>query len=122
MKDYSLISKNFYNYQAEKRQQKRVELNGAADFYYLNGTRKTGELELFDISISGLGFTSQDSLVIGDVLEFIIEIPRYITMQIMCYIVWRGCSDNGFIYGALFVSMSNLNRDIIKMYINDILI
>jgi PilZ domain. len=119
MKDYSLISRDFHNYEQEKRYNKRVELNGIVNYYFLNGEKKPDELHLFDISICGLGFVSKNSFSCGDVLEFVIEIPNYITMQIMCYVVWRGLSDKGFIYGAMFVSMNNLNSDIIKMYINE---
>lgn len=119
MKDYSLISKSYHNYELEKRQHKRVVIDGSAEFYYLNGEKKEGEIRLFDISLSGLGFISQDFFAICDVLELIIDIPNYISMQIMCYITWRGHCDNGFLYGSQFVSMNNLNRDIIKLYLEE---
>lgn len=118
MKDYSFISRNFHNYESEKRQQKRVEFSGVTDYYYLNGNKKTGNIQIFDINISGLGLLSQDSFVLNDVLEFTIDIPGYISMQIMCYINRKGHIDDGFIYGTTFVSMNNLNRDIIKMFID----
>lgn len=119
MKDYSLITKDYHNYDHEKRQQKRVGLNGTAELYSLNGEKKNGEIKVFDISVSGLGFISHDSFNVDDVLEFVIYLPGYISMQIICYVTWRGHCDNGFIYGALFVSMNNLNRGIIKLYVND---
>jgi len=121
MKDYSYISKKYFNYTIEKRQHKRVVLIGRIKAYKLNGDNKKGRIELFNLSVGGLGFKSVDEFAVGDVLEFVIDIPKYISMQIMCNIVWRGLSDNGYIYGSQFVCINNLNRDMIKSYIDGML-
>lgn len=119
MKNYSYLSNKYFNYEIERRQHERVKLDGKTETYIYNGYKRIGTLETINISVGGLLFRSVDNFKIGDVLEFVIDIPNYISMQIMCSIVWTGLCDKGFLYGSKFININNLNREIIKSYVND---
>ncbi len=101
----------------DRRRNKRLELTGEIAIKEL-GTNEVHncEIHITDASSSGLGFSSDQQLTIGDNYEAKITIWTKETLHVVIQIVRASKEANNFHYGSLFVGMPDDVKKRIEVY------
>lgn len=107
----------------ERRKDKRTELPTNVIIKKMVGNSKEVEIEVIDLSRSGLGFVCKEKLDIGEVYESFLTIWTKEVIHAFLQIVRIEMQDGGksFLYGASFVGLPELDASRIGVYqtIND---
>ena len=108
----------------DRRKDKRTELPTNVIIKKMVGSsNKEVEIEVIDLSRSGLGFVCKDKLEIGEVYESFLTIWTKEVIHAFLQIVRIEMQDGGksFLYGASFVGLPELDASRIGVYqaIND---
>ena len=69
-----------------------------------------------DISKTGLGFTSNNTLRIGELYEFFLTILPQEVIHAFLQVVRVELKGDGFFYGAAFIGMSEMDSAKIEVY------
>ena len=101
----------------ERRRRKRTDLDAHLTIKNLDGSNiEEHEIDVVDISISGVGFKCTDELEIGSVYEGTLTIWTKEKIKVFLDIVRRNQKENGFSYGADFVGLPDLYKRKIGIY------
>ena len=77
---------------------------------------KEVSVSVVDISKTGLGFTSNDPLRIGELYEFFLAILTKEVIHAFLQIVRVELKGDGYFYGAAFIGMSETDSARIEVY------
>ena len=73
-------------------------------------------INIIDVSKSGIGFECDEALTIGDVYESFLTIWTQEIIHAFLQIVRIELSSNGYVYGATFVGMPEIDSARIEVY------
>ena len=94
----------------ERRKSKRTQLPVSLIINKLgDGESREVEIEVFDASKSGVGFTGKEALQIGEVYEAYLTIWTKEVLHAFLRIVRIELKEQEYIYGAAFVGMPELD-------------
>ena len=101
----------------EKRKNKRTDLKVTAELSVISttGETKVVEADIMDLSPTGIGFTCNDQLEIGEVYKTKIKTWTAATLSAILKIVRRTMNGDTPIYGGIFVGMEN--SDILRIQV-----
>lgn len=104
--------------QNERRRNKRTSMESSLVIKKLggNGSNKEVSVEIIDVSKSGVGFTCQEPLQIGEVYESFLTIWTKEVLHAFLQIVRIEIVENGYSYGALFIGMPEMESSRIEVY------
>ncbi|MFL0250790.1 PilZ domain-containing protein [Clostridium neuense] len=106
--------KNF----TEQRNFKRIRFRCLTTFFMVNGTNKIDEVEILDISESGVKLNLLKRLQIGDKVTFKFPIGN-LNLTCNATIVWGQVSlERGFVYGCKFDLLAT-NKQLLKRIIEE---
>ena len=101
----------------ERRRSKRLELSGEILLNELgSGEIETCDISITDCSSTGLGFTSDKQLVIGNNYEANLTIWTKEVLHVFIQIIRASKEENGFHYGSLFIGMPEDVKKRIDVY------
>lgn len=101
----------------ERRGRKRTDLDAHLTIKKLNGSgTDEHEVNVTDVSISGIGFMCADELEIGSIYEGTLTIWTKEKIKVFLDIVRRIEKEDGINYGAHFVGMPDLYKRKIGIY------
>ena len=105
----------------ERRKSKRLELESRIVMKSLDGQNKEVVIVIVDVSISGVGFTCSEPLMIGSIYESFLTIWTKEVLHAFLEIVRIEKASGSYNYGASFVGMPELDASRIGIYttIND---
>ena len=104
----------------EKRRHKRLDLKVSVQLERLDQdgitTLKYIDVDVTDISRSGIGFNAKQSLEIGSYYDSKIQIWTKEVVDAVIEIVRRNDTENGYQYGATFIGMTDTDALKIDIY------
>lgn len=101
----------------ERRRNNRLELDSKLILKRLDGGKNQEvNIEVVDVSKTGVGFTSTTALNIGEVYEGYLTIWTKEVLHAFMEIVRIEKRDNVFVYGSIFVGMSEMDAARISVY------
>ncbi|MCR4902280.1 MAG: PilZ domain-containing protein [Butyrivibrio sp.] len=101
----------------ERRKSKRLGLTGELILNPLSGSNpETISIEITDASKSGLGFTTDKHLTIGDIYEANLTIWTKEVLHVFMQITRGSEIEGGFSYGAFFIGMPDADAQRITAY------
>ena len=102
----------------EKRKNERTDLAEKVTLKVLggDGSDKEIEVEITDVSETGIGFTCHDQLMIGDCYKGKVVIWTHEKIDVILKIVRSSVIGAAYEYGAIFVGMENQSSLRIKVY------
>lgn len=101
----------------ERRRNSRLELNSKLIVKRLDGgTEQEVDIDIVDVSKTGVGFSSDTPLNIGEVYEGYLTIWTKEVLHAFMEIVRIEKRDNVYIYGAIFVGMPEMDAARIAVY------
>lgn len=101
----------------ERRKNKRMELTSTISVKRLDGGRTENlDIEVIDVSKSGVGFSCKTALEIGAVYESNLRIWTQEVLHAFLEIVRIEKSGDTFIYGAIFIGMPEMDASRIATY------
>lgn len=101
----------------ERRKNKRIELESTLTVKRLDGkTAQDVDIEVLDVSKTGVGFTCNVALEIGAVYESNLRIWTQEVLHAFLEIVRIEKQGNTFIYGAIFIGMPEMDASRIETY------
>ena len=74
------------------------------------------DVEITDVSVSGIGFKSEHQLMIGEMLHGEISLWTKQKMEVIIKIVRAALEEEGYSYGSLFVGAQCNDSNRIKIY------
>ncbi|MCR4788376.1 MAG: PilZ domain-containing protein [Lachnospiraceae bacterium] len=106
----------------ERRKNKRMELQSTLSVKRLDGSEmKDVDIEIIDVSKTGVGFSCNVALEIGAVYESNLRIWTQEVLHAFLEIVRIEKQGNTYIYGAIFIGMPEMDASRIETYetVND---
>lgn len=102
----------------ERRNGNRRKLTSTISIKRLDkpSAQETVEIEILDVSKSGVGFLCDQPLEIGAVYESHLRIWTQEVLHALLEIVRIEKAENGFTYGAFFVGMPEMEASRIELY------
>ena len=101
----------------ERRKNKRLELTSTLTVKRLDGqTPEQIEIEILDVSKTGVGFKCQKPLEIGAVYESNLRIWTQEVLHAFLEIVRIEKKGQDFLYGAIFIGMPEMDSARIQTY------
>lgn len=101
----------------EKRKSKRTQLSSRLIIKRLDGEDKQEiAIDILDVSKGGVGFICKEPLMIGAVYESYMTIWTKEVIHAFLQIVRIDMKPEGFIYGASFVGMPEMDANRIEVY------
>ena len=101
----------------ERRGKKRTDLDAHLTIKKLDGSSiNEHDIDVTDVSISGIGFMCADELELGSIYEGTLTIWTKEKLNVFLDIVRRNEKENGINYGAHFVGMPDLYKRKIGIY------
>lgn len=101
----------------ERRKNKRIELEAKLFVKRLDSKEKEElNVEVFDISTSGIGFNCNEALTIGAVYDCDLTLWTKDVIHAFIEIVRIVKSDSTFIYGGIFIGMPEMDLKRIEIY------
>ena len=101
----------------ERRKNKRIKLTSTLLMKRLDrDTQDSVEIEIIDVSKSGVGFSCSKPLEIGAVYESHLRIWTQEVLHAFLEIVRIEKVAEGFVYGAIFVGMPEMEASRIEVY------
>lgn len=104
--------------QNERRRNKRTSMASSLVIRKIdeNGSNKEVSVEITDVSKTGVGFTCNEPLQIGEVYESFLTIWTKEVLHAFLQIVRIEIMGNSFSYGALFIGMTEIEAARIEVY------
>lgn len=101
----------------ERRKNKRIELQSTLSVKRLDGTTMSDvDIDVIDVSKTGVGFTCNVALEIGAVYESNLRIWTQEVLHAFLEIVRIEKQGNTFVYGAIFIGMPEMDSARIETY------
>ena len=101
----------------ERRRRERTDLEAQLKIKRADGTKiEEFEIDVTDISISGLGFTCAEELELGEIYDGVLTIWTKEKLNVFLDIVRRLEVGDKISYGAQFVGMPDLYKRKIGVY------
>lgn len=101
----------------ERRRNNRIKLTSTLLIKRLDrDTQEPVEIEILDVSKSGVGFSCSKPLEIGAVYESNLRIWTQEVLHAFLEIVRIEKAAEGFIYGAIFIGMPEMEASRIELY------
>ena len=101
----------------ERRRNNRIKLTSTLLIKRLDrDTQEPVEIEILDVSKSGVGFYCSKPLEIGAVYESNLRIWTQEVLHAFLEIVRIEKATDGFIYGAIFIGMPEMEASRIELY------
>ena len=101
----------------ERRRNNRIKLTSTLLIKRLDrNTQDPVEIEILDVSKSGVGFSCSKPLEIGAVHESNLRIWTREVLHAFLEIVRIEKAEDGFIYGAIFIGMPEMEASRIELY------
>lgn len=101
----------------ERRRRKRTDLDAHLTIKNLDGSSiAEHEIDVTDVSISGIGFMCSDELELGSIYEGTLTIWTKEKLKVFLDIVRRSEKEDGINYGAHFVGLPDLYKRKIGIY------
>ena len=101
----------------ERRKNKRMELQSTLSVKRLDGTEMSDvDIEIIDVSKTGVGFSCNVALEIGAVYESNLRIWTQEVLHAFLEIVRIEKKGNMFVYGAIFIGMPEMDAARIEVY------
>lgn len=102
----------------ERRKNKRTNMPETLKIRRLSGNVHEGEVEVqvLDISKTGIGFSCSDVLQIGEVYEAFLPIWTKEVLHAFLRIVRIELVGDSYIYGALFIGMPEIDLSRIEVF------
>lgn len=101
----------------EKRKSKRTQLSSRLIIKRLDGEDKQElAIDILDVSKGGVGFVCKEPLMIGAVYESYMTIWTKEVIHAFLQIVRIDMKQEGFVYGASFVGMPEMDANRIEVY------
>lgn len=101
----------------ERRRRKRTDLDAHLTIKRLDGSNiGEYEIDVTDVSLSGIGFMCADELEMGSIYEGVLTIWTKEKIKVFLDIVRRYEKEDGINYGAHFVGMPDLYKRKIGIY------
>lgn len=104
--------------QNERRRNKRTSMESSLIIKKLDekGSNKEVSVEITDVSKTGIGFTCNEPLQIGEVYESFLTIWTKEVLHAFLQIVRIEITGDSFSYGALFIGMTEIEAARIEVY------
>ncbi|MCH5337608.1 MAG: PilZ domain-containing protein [Acetatifactor sp.] len=104
--------------QNERRRNKRTCMESSLIIKKLDekGSNKEVSVEITDVSKTGIGFTCDEPLQIGEVYESFLTIWTKEVLHAFLQIVRIEITGDSFSYGALFIGMTEIEAARIEVY------
>ncbi len=102
----------------ERRRNKRTAMESELVIKRLDGSEDPAEvnIEVLDVSKTGLGFVSNQLLQIGEIYEADLTIWTKEVLHVLLRIVRIELKERGYFYGAVFMGMSDVDAFRIEVY------
>lgn len=101
----------------ERRKNNRIKLTSSLFIKRLDrDTQEKVEIEILDVSKSGVGFSCSKPLEIGAVYESHLRIWTQEVLHAFLEIVRIEKKEDGFAYGAIFIGMPEMEASRIQLY------
>lgn len=101
----------------ERRKTKRTEMNSKLIIRRVDGEEEIAvSIAIKDVSKTGIGFTCREPLGIGEVYESYLTIWTKEVIHAFLQIVRIEMAEKGFIYGAEFIGMPEMEAARIEVY------
>lgn len=101
----------------ERRKNKRIELEAKLFVKRLDSKEKEElNVEVFDISTSGIGFNCAEALTIGAVYDCDLTLWTKDVIHAFIEIVRIVKNDSTFVYGGIFIGMPEMDLKRIEIY------
>ncbi|MCM1569334.1 MAG: PilZ domain-containing protein [Roseburia sp.] len=101
----------------ERRRSKRTQLTSRLIIKRLDGKENQEvSIDILDVSKNGAGFTCKEPLTIGAVYESYMTIWTKEVLHAFLQIVRIEMKPDGFVYGASFVGMPEMDASRIEVY------
>lgn len=101
----------------ERRRNKRTSMPSALVIKRMDGqNNKEMSINIIDVSKTGIGFKSDEFLMIGEVFESYLTIWTKEVIHAFLQIVRIELDGNDFLYGAIFIGMSEMDASRIEVY------
>ena len=101
----------------ERRKRKRTKLDSRLVMKRLDdGKSNEVQIEILDVSKSGVGFSCYEKLFIGEVYESFLTIWTKEVLHAFLQIVRIEMKGDKFLYGATFVGMPEMEASRIEVY------
>ncbi len=102
----------------ERRKNKRLELTGELIINQLGGDGevKRANIDIVNCSRDGIGFNTDNQLVIGDNYEADLTIWTKEVIHVFIQIVRAAKLENTFNYGGIFIGMPDADKMRIEVY------
>ena len=101
----------------ERRKNKRIELQSTLSVKRLDGTTMSDvDIDVIDVSKTGVGFSCNVALEIGAVYESNLRIWTQEVLHAFLEIVRIEKQGNTFVYGAIFIGMPEMDSARIETY------
>ena len=101
----------------ERRRRQRTDLDAQLKIKRADGSNIAEvEIDVTDVSISGIGFTCSEELIIGEIYEGTLTIWTKEKLKVFLDIVRKGEEGDANTYGAHFVGMPDLYKRKIGIY------
>lgn len=102
----------------ERRKNRRIELESKLVIKRIGGSNESEEvaIDILDVSKTGVGFSCKKPLEIGAVYEAYLTIWTKETIHSFIEIVRIVKADSTFVYGAIFIGMSEMDAARIAVY------
>lgn len=113
MKGYSHVNKKDQVFIKERRVNKRYKYNHKFKIESINSRRVDLEVQGLEISIDGIGFISEMSFKIDDLLEIAFKYNK-VTIPAIIKIQHVNLYDSGFFIGGQFAALQDSYRRILK--------
>ena len=106
----------------ERRKNKRTSMPATLVIKQMGGqSNKEVSINIVDVSKTGIGFTCDELLMIGEIYESFLTIWTKEVIHTFLQIVRVELKGEGFFYGAIFIGMSEMDSSRIAVYqtVND---
>ena len=101
----------------ERRGRKRTDLEARLKIKRTDGSSiSSHDIDVTDVSISGIGFMCKDELELGEIYEGVLTIWTKEKLNVFLDVVRRHETEEGINYGAHFVGMPDLYKRKIGVY------
>lgn len=113
MKGYSFFREKEQIFKKEYRVNKRHEYNRKLMIESINSKKVNLEVIGVDLSISGIGFISNEKFKINDILEIAFNYNK-VTIPAMFKVQHVSVYDLGFYIGGQFIALQDMYRDVLR--------
>lgn len=103
----------------ERRRRKRIELKASIQMERLDNTKQAENsipIDIFDVSMDGLGFTTDRKLQLDSIYNVTFEIWTKETLKTIIKLVRSDEKDGIYTYGSSFVGMTDSERFRVEVY------